>query len=166
MKVAVSAKGQTLDAEIDPRFGRCQYLIFIDTESMEYEAHNNADSSAGSGAGIATAQVVANRGVQAVLTGNIGPNAHRVLAEAGIETMTGVSGTIKEAVERYRSGNINIASGPTVGAHAGIGRSSDPAGSDTDAGSELESLKGKADSLKQQLDEMLSRINDLEKRLK
>ncbi|MFO8010101.1 MAG: NifB/NifX family molybdenum-iron cluster-binding protein [Dehalococcoidia bacterium] len=166
MKVAVSAKGQTLDAEVDPRFGRCQYLIFVDTENMEYEAHNNADSSAGGGAGIATAQVVANRGVQAVLTGNIGPNAHRVLAQAGIEILTGVSGSVKEAVERYKSGSMNVAHGPTVGAHAGIGKNAGDVGYAGNASTEIEDLKSRADSMKRQMDDMISRINDLEKRIK
>ncbi len=120
MKIAISATGINLDAEVDPRFGRCQYLIFVDTGTMDFEAQDNAASSAGGGAGIATGQVVINKGVQAVLTGNVGPNAHRVLSQADIQVMTGVSGKVGEAVEAYKKGELNETSEPTVEEHAGL----------------------------------------------
>jgi len=59
MRIAVSATGPTLDAEVDPRFGRCQYLIFVDTDNMQFEAEENVSIAASGGAGIATAQMVA-----------------------------------------------------------------------------------------------------------
>jgi len=77
MKIAVSATGPGLDSDIDPRFGRCQYLVVGDTDTMEFEGIENQSMMAGSGAGISTAQNVANMGVGVVLTGNCGPNAHR-----------------------------------------------------------------------------------------
>jgi len=83
MKIAISATGTTLDAEVDPRFGRCQGFIIADTETDEYEAIDNASAMAAGGAGISTAQMIAGKGVEAVLTGNCGPNAYQ--AEVWVE---------------------------------------------------------------------------------
>ena len=98
MKIAVSATEPSPDAQVDPRFGRCQYFIVIDPDTMQYEAAENSGALAGGGAGISTAQMIAGKGVQAVLTGNCGPNAFQVLSAAGIKVVTGVSGKVQDAV--------------------------------------------------------------------
>lgn len=121
MRIAVSAMGADLSAQVDPRFGRCQYIIIVDPDTMEFEAMENSNIAAGGGAGIATAQTVVNKDVQAVLTGNSGPNAYQVLSAAGIPVITGVSGTVREAVEGYKTGRYQAASQPNVQAHAGMG---------------------------------------------
>ena len=82
MKIAVSATGPDMDAEVDPRFGRCQYFIIVDPETMEFEAVDNESAMASGGAGISAAQMIAGKGVEAVLTGNCGPNAYQVLSHA------------------------------------------------------------------------------------
>ena len=119
MKIAISATGRTLDAEVDPRFGRCQYFILIDTETMQFEALENASSMAAGGAGVSAAQMVAGKEVQAVLTGNCGPNAYQVLSAANIQVITGVSGNVKDAVQNYKEGKFQHSSQPTVAAHFG-----------------------------------------------
>ncbi|MFO8100945.1 MAG: NifB/NifX family molybdenum-iron cluster-binding protein [Dehalococcoidia bacterium] len=182
MKIVVSAMGATLDSEVDPRFGRCRYLIYIDPDTMDFEAHDNAASGAGGGAGIATGQAVLDKGVEAVLTGNLGPNAHMVLSQAGIRVITGVSGTVREAVEMFKQGGMAETSSPTVKAHAGMGggmtgrrssrssagTSANPPVSGTagDLSGELETLKGRANTLKQQLDNLMLRLEELENKSK
>ena len=79
MKLCITSSGQNLDDTIDPRFGRCQYFIMVDSESMRFEAIQNPAISAGGGAGIQAAQLVANQGAEVVLTGNVGPNAFNTL---------------------------------------------------------------------------------------
>jgi len=79
LKVAVSASSGSIDAQVNPTFGRCPYYVIVDTESMAFEAVPNASMGSPSGAGIGAAQVVAGKGVEAVLTGNVGPNATAVL---------------------------------------------------------------------------------------
>ena len=121
MKIAISATGPTMDAEVDPRFGRCQYFIIADPETMEFEAIDNASAMAAGGAGISAAQMIAGKGVEAVLTGNCGPNAYQVLSPAGIKVITGVSGKVKDAIEGYRAGRFKESSQPNVPGHYGMG---------------------------------------------
>ena len=121
MKVAVSATAGSLDAQIDPRFGRCQYFVIIDTETMNFEALPNMAAGAMGGAGIQAAQTVANRGIQAVLTGSVGPNAFQALSAAGISIITGVFGTVREAVEKFKSGKLQKITAPTAPMGFGMG---------------------------------------------
>jgi predicted Fe-Mo cluster-binding NifX family protein len=102
MKIAVSATGPSLDAEVDPRFGRCQYFIIVDPETMQFEAVENSSAMASGGAGISAAQMIAGKGVEAVLTGNCGPNAYQVLSPAGIKVISGVSGKVQDAIQGYK----------------------------------------------------------------
>jgi predicted Fe-Mo cluster-binding NifX family protein len=113
-----------LDAEIDPRFGRCQCFVIIDSETMKFENLSNASRSVSGGAGIQAAQIVANNGVKLVLTGSVGPNASRVLSSSGIDVITGLSSTVREAVERFKNGQLqtvtSFTGSPTT---FGVGRS-------------------------------------------
>lgn len=121
MKLAVTAQGIDLDSAIDPRFGRCQYFVIIDLDTEEFEAIANQSLSASGGAGIQSAQFLADRKVDAVITGNVGPNAARALQGAGIEVYTMTSGTVREAVKAYKEGKLSAVSGATVGPHFGMG---------------------------------------------
>lgn len=121
MKVAVSATGENLDAQIDPRFGRCQFFIIVDIDTMDYKAISNESAMASGGAGIQAAQTVTGMGVEAVITGNVGPNAFQTLSASGIKIITGASGIVKDAIERYKNGELKEISSPTVGGHFGMG---------------------------------------------
>ncbi len=121
MKIAVSSTAPNIDADIDPRFGRCEYFLLIDPDTMEFEAVENSSMMASGGAGIATAQMIAKKGVELVLTGNCGPNAHQTLSASGIPVITGVSGKIKAAIEAYKNGQYQTSSTPNVDAHFGTG---------------------------------------------
>jgi len=122
MKIAVSAMNPNLEAQIDPRFGRCRYFIIVDAETMQFEAIENSSAMASGGAGISAAQTIVGKGTQAVLTGNCGPNAFEVLAAAGIEVVTGVAGTVQDAVRDYKAGNYQTSSQPNVAANSGAGQ--------------------------------------------
>ncbi len=105
MRVAVTAREGSIDSPVDQRFGRARYLIVIDTESGSTEIHdNNVNLNAVQGAGIQTAQNIAQLGVEAVLTGHVGPNAFRTLSAAGIKAYTGLQGTVGEAIEELKKG--------------------------------------------------------------
>lgn len=120
MKVAVTSRGTTLDDQVDPRFGRCANFVIVETDNMSSEAVANSNVAAGGGAGIQSAQLVADRGVKTVLTGNCGPNAFSTLEAAGIEVVIGAAGTIREAVEAYKTGDLKATGGPNVESRAGM----------------------------------------------
>ena len=120
MKIAITSSGDNLDSQMDPRFGRCQYFMIVDPDTMDFEAMPNESAMASGGAGIQAAQTIVNVGINGVITGNVGPNAFEVLSAAGIETMTGASGTIRHALELYKSGSLQSTAGATVGSHAGM----------------------------------------------
>jgi len=122
LRICVTASGNNLDAQLDPRFGRCAYLVIVDSETLQFEAVPNLASGATGGAGIQAAQTIANKGVKALVTGNVGPNAFQALSAAGIDVITGASGTVKEAVEKFRKGELRKTDAPTVGDHFGAGR--------------------------------------------
>lgn len=122
MKICITSEGKTLDSQVDPRFGRCQYFIIVDTDTLEFEAIENPNIEAMGGAGIQSAQLVASKQVKAVLTGNVGPNAFQTLNAAGIDIYTGFSGSIKEAIEAYKSGRLKKIESPSVGSKFGIGK--------------------------------------------
>ena len=121
MKIAITATGPGLDTQVDPRFGRCQYFVIVDPETMESEAVENSSVAAGGGAGISAAQTIAGKGVEVLLTGNCGPNAYETLSAAGVQVISGVSGSVKDVVEGYKSGRFQAVSQPDVTAHFGMG---------------------------------------------
>jgi len=120
MKICITSEGKGLNSNVDPRFGRCQYFIIADSETLEFEVVENPNTESMGGAGIQSAQLVASKQIKAVLTGNVGPNAFQTLQAAGIEIFTGVSGTIKEAVEKYKKGGFEAVKNPSVGSKFGM----------------------------------------------
>ena len=109
MKIAITAAGNDLEAKVDPRFGRCQYFVIVDPETMEWEAIDNENAQLGGGSGIQAGQLMAQKDVQAVLTGHCGPNAFQTLSAADIKIFTNIDGTVQEAIEHYKSGQLTSA---------------------------------------------------------
>ena len=122
MKVCVTSQGENLDSQVDPRFGRCPYFIIVDTETLEFEAVENPNISAMGGAGVQSGQLIASKEVKAVLTGNVGPNAFQTLQAGGIEVIIGVSGSVKEVIEKYKKGELKSTDTPNVERKFGIGQ--------------------------------------------
>jgi len=120
MKVAITSRGTTLDDQVDPRFGRCANFVIVETDDMSCVTIANSNASAGGGAGIQSAQLVADKDVKVVLTGNCGPNAFRTLGAAGIEVVIGAGGTVRETVDAYKTGKLKSTGGPNVESHAGM----------------------------------------------
>jgi len=122
LKVCVSSTTDSLEGQVDPRFGRCNYLLIVDTQTMQYESIPNMACGSTGGAGIQAAQTMVDKGVKAVVTGNVGPNAFRALSAAGIEIITGAFGTVKETIEKFKNGELSQTKSPTVEEHFGTRR--------------------------------------------
>ncbi len=121
MEICVTATAGDLNAQVDQRFGRSQYFVFVDSDTMAFEAVPNEAIAAPGGAGIQAAQIVVNKGANMVISGNIGPNAFQVLSTASVKVATGAYGTVKEAVEMHKNGRLSETGGSTVSAHTGMG---------------------------------------------
>ncbi len=121
MKAAICSAGSTLDSPLDPRFGRCAYFVIVDTDTLESAGDPNPGVSMGQGAGVAAAQVISARGVEAVVAGNFGPNAFQALSAAGIKVYTSGAATVRQAVEELKKGTLLEVASPTVASHFGMG---------------------------------------------
>ena len=121
MKVIFTADGPTLSSPTDPRFGRCANFILVDTESMTAHSYLNESRQAMGGAGIQAGQFVSSLSAEALVTGQVGPNAARVLLAAGIKIYVGASGTVQQALDDFRAGKLKEASAATVAPHSGMG---------------------------------------------
>ncbi|HPA46688.1 MAG TPA: NifB/NifX family molybdenum-iron cluster-binding protein [bacterium] len=118
MKVAITSTGTDLDRPVDERFGRAKVILVVDTESEAFKAlDNSVNLNAAQGAGIQTAQRMADEGVQYVLTGHIGPKAYRALNAAGIQILTGAFGTVRETLDRFKKGEMKTTDRPDVQGH-------------------------------------------------
>ncbi len=113
MKICITSQGDNLDAKVDPLFGRCKFFIIVEPETLEYEVISNPNIDTSGGAGIQSGQIIAEKKVKAVITGNVGPNAFRTLNTAGILIFTGASGSIRQAIEKYKSGELKLTEVPT-----------------------------------------------------
>ncbi len=107
MIICLPAERNSENSPVSSSFGRCPFYAFYDTEKDSFEIVPNPAANAMSGAGIQAAQFIVNRGAKVVLTVNMGPNSGEVLMAAGIKIITGVTGTLREAVERYKRGEFS-----------------------------------------------------------
>lgn len=188
MKVAVSSSGPSLDAMVDPRFGRASYFLIVDVDSFEFESIQNPNVMAGGGAGIQSAQLVAGKGAEAVITGNAGPNAFQALSAGGVTIYQFAGGTVRQAVEQLKAGALQAVASPTVASHAGMGMGAGggmgmgrgmgaragwaaqatavppagPPGPSRSKEQELQMLKTQAQALQQQMEQINQRLKELD----
>ena len=120
MNICVTTVSNSLDSLVDDRFGRCAYFLIVDSETMKFRALPNESFGATHGAGVQTAQSIVNSRIEAVITGNVGPNAFSVLSASGIRILTGVSGSAREAVEKFKNGQLRETANPTTVGHFGM----------------------------------------------
>ncbi len=118
MKIVVTSQGKELSSEIDPRFGRAKWLLLVDTQTGLSGAYDNAvNLNIAQGAGIQTGQNVANLGAEAVITGNIGPNAFKTLDAADVKVYLSKTKKIQEAIGSYKAGELNEVTQANVEGH-------------------------------------------------
>jgi len=118
MKVAVTSQGAELNSRIDPRFGRAEYFLVVDTETGEFSAHDNSQNlNAVQGAGIQAGRNVIDLGVEAVITGNVGPKAFATLQAGGVKVHIGAAGTVTDAIEKFKAGELECVNKANVEGH-------------------------------------------------
>jgi predicted Fe-Mo cluster-binding NifX family protein len=118
MKIVITGQGQDLSSQLDPRFGRAKWLIVVDTDTDQFEVHDNTvNLNAAQGAGIQTAQNVASLSVQAVITGNVGPNAFKTLKAANVKVFLTEKQTVQQAIDSYKAGELKEVGQANVEGH-------------------------------------------------
>jgi len=118
MKIAITSQGKELSSEVDLRFGRAKFLLVVGTESDDFEVHDNElNLNAVQGAGIQTGQNIANLGVEAVITGNVGPNAFKTLNAAKVKIFLADKQTVADAIETFKAGKLKEADQASVEGH-------------------------------------------------
>jgi predicted Fe-Mo cluster-binding NifX family protein len=111
MKIAISTSGTGLDVPFDPRFGRALYFCVIDDQDG-WEAVPNPAINAAGGAGVQAAQLIAQQGVDVVISGAFGPNAFDALDAAGIQMYLAPAGenlTVAELLKVYQENKLQKA---------------------------------------------------------
>jgi len=119
MKICVTSEGRGLDSQVDPRFGRAENFIIVDSETLKFEVVANPNVDGMGGVGVQSGQLMSEKGVKVVLTGNVGPNAFETLKAAGIEVISGVSGDVKSVIKKFKNGQYKTNQGPSVDSHFG-----------------------------------------------
>ena len=118
MKIAVTSQGAELSSQVDPRFGRAQCFLIYDLDTDTFQVVDNEQNlNAPQGAGIQAAQSVAAQDVECVLTGHCGPNAFKTLGSAGIKVVVGVQGTVQEAIDKFKAGELEPVDSADVEGH-------------------------------------------------
>ncbi|GAB6908956.1 hypothetical protein JCM12296A_47960 [Desulfosarcina cetonica] len=121
MKIAVSSTGTDLSANVDERFGRCRYFLFVETDDMAFEAIDNTNADLTSSAGIQSAGIVADAGAKVVITGNCGPKAMQVFDAANVRVILGQRGVIRDVVEKFKKGELDASIGGNLQQPVGAG---------------------------------------------
>lgn len=103
MKIVISSTGKTVNDLVDGRFGRCKFFLIIDTEDEKVTYIENKGQSSSGGAGIVATQQLINEKVDVVITGNLGPNAYRIMEESGIKSYQCENIQISIVLEKYNN---------------------------------------------------------------
>lgn len=120
MKIIITATSDRIDAPFNPRFGRTEYFILVDSETMDWEAFANPASGTRGGAGPRAVQFIAEKGADIVISGRYGPNAISAISAAGIKAYLAQEGSVNDVLQEYLENRLvqaNSASGP--GMHGG-----------------------------------------------
>jgi len=122
MEIIITATTNKIDQPFNPRFGRADYFILIDSETREWEAFANPAADARGGAGPQAVQFIAEKGAEAVVSGRYGPSAYTALEAAGIKAYLIGEGTVSEVIDKFLAGELECTSAATGPELHGKGR--------------------------------------------
>jgi len=85
MKIAITSTGNTIDSEIDARFGRCSFFAVYDTDIKKVDFIPNPNKDAEEGAGPASVQLIASHSVVKIVSGEFGMKIKPILDSLKIQ---------------------------------------------------------------------------------
>ncbi len=160
MRVAVSADDSNgLDSVVSPHFGRCPYYVLVDLEGQKVKQVNTVANpyydhhQQGQVPGFIHSQEA-----NVMLTGGMGRQALSLFGQYGVEAVTGASGTVRYALERYLGGELRGAA--PCRKSTGHDHEAEPVAGKYEQG-EVGRLREEAEMLQQQLTEVMERLDRL-----
>lgn len=116
--LAITAQSESLDADMDLRFGRSAGFLIYDRKTNDTKYLTNEQQlTAVQGAGIQAARKIVNNKVEAVITGNIGPKAFRFLSAAEVDVYLAEAVSVQEAILLYEKGELAMLDRANVDGH-------------------------------------------------
>ena len=120
MKIIITASSEKIEDPFNPRFGRADYFMLVDTETQKWEAFSNPAADARGGAGPQTVQYINSKNPDVVISGRYGPSAFMALEAAGIKAYLASNGTVSEVLQQFLDGQLTQAGAATgPGMHGG-----------------------------------------------
>ena len=116
MKVAISTTSGGLEDKVSEVFGRAESFTIVEVENGEIknvEVVKNEFAEKEGGVGVSVSQFLVDKGVEVVLTENIGPNALTVLNSAGVKVYRAGGLSVKEAIEKFLKGELEQITSPS-----------------------------------------------------
>jgi predicted Fe-Mo cluster-binding NifX family protein len=160
MRIAISADDNNgLESAVSPHFGRCPHYILADVEGQEIKSVQAVDNPYyGRHAPGQVPSFIHSQGVHVMLTGGMGRRAIGFFEQYGVEAVTAASGTVRHALERYLGGQLQGAQPCRESQeHAAA-----PAEGEYEK-DEVGRLREEAEMLRDQLDEVMGRLDKLKK---
>jgi len=118
MKLVITSQGFAMTSLVAPRFGRAKYFFVVNTDTgAARPVDNKVNLNAIQGAGIQSGRKVIELGAQAVITGYMGPKAFATLQAGGVSVYTCTEGTVADAIEQFKAGNLDTIESATVEGH-------------------------------------------------
>ena len=99
MKIAISSTGEDEKSMVSDVSGRAPYYLIFENEKL-VKAIKNPFRMGGGGAGFGVAQMLADEGVNLVISGKIGENMKGTMRSKEIKYKELSGMTVKEALER------------------------------------------------------------------
>ena len=96
MKIAIASEGKDIESEISLKGGRAPYYLIFENKKL-VETIKNPFATGGGGAGWSVAYMLADKKVNLVIAGRIGPNMQTALKEKNIKSKE-TQGKVKDFI--------------------------------------------------------------------
>jgi predicted Fe-Mo cluster-binding NifX family protein len=164
IRVAVSADDRDgLDSVVSPHFGRCPYFVLVDLDSCDVRKVTAVENPYhGRHQPGQVPQFIREQGADVMLTGGMGGRAIGFFEQYGIQAVTGASGTVRRSLEQYLGGALRSAEPCRESIEHAHGDEDEPTSGGYEE-DEVGRLREEAAMLEQQLDEVMARLEKLDR---
>lgn len=98
MRIAISSKNDNINSEMSEKAGRSPYYLIFEDNNL-VESIKNPFATGGGGAGFGVIQMLSNKNVDMIISGDFGPNLLTALKEKNMKHKSFKDKNIKEILE-------------------------------------------------------------------